>query len=403
MKFILKLFVCAIFAMVFPVAFVSADIATVGAVHDYVKQKWEIDIPYRVGTESHIVNMTYLMQVVDRANKELNGGATTDYASDENYTVGLASTVVVRDAIDTMVEKEACPPNTFCFVPASSGTEFGFYLDAAGEFTIDWGDGSVENMSFDRANNYMLVERSDHGENKGRLISHTYADSANLYTIRLRGHATAYAYKGNMSMTNPDIGFMAGSKGISSMAGCLGCVFSTLSNGTQPCFHSTFEDNTELTGEIPQNLFAGINGGTSLYMFGFTFAGCSGLTGTIPAGLFAGVSGEPVWNMFMSTFSGCSGLTGIGDGLFGDISGDLDDGMFYGTFSGCTSLTGPSATVGTGANKQYLYQRWTRATSNQVGACYSGATGLDDYFYIPIGWGGQNPEVWRDDDDIIVD
>ncbi|MBD5400845.1 hypothetical protein HDR61_03835, partial [bacterium] len=66
----------------------------------------------------------------------------------------------------------------------------------------------------------------------------------------------------------------------------------------------------------------------------------------------------------------------------GDISGTAQYGMFASMFYGCTSLTGASAKI----NGKYLYEIWPDATTNRVGSCYSGDTGLDDYADIPAEW-----------------
>ena len=144
-------------------------------------------------------------------------------------------------------------------------------------------------------------------------------------------------------------------------------------------FCYTFEGCTGLTS-IPEKLFASITGSPAQSMFSSTFSGCTGLA-SLPEGLFASITGSASY-MFSSTFSGCTGLESIPENLFGNISGGVQYYMFRSTFSGCTSLTGPSARI----NGQYLYEIWPAATVNQVGGCYSGATGLTDYADIPDAW-----------------
>ena len=197
---------------------------------------------------------------------------------------------------------------------------------AAGDFTIDWGDGNVEK-----------VTKSD---TTNTTYSHTY-DSAGEYTIGIGGEATAY----DSDMFTAAISFSLNDN-TAGISGSLGAIFGTLSDGTNPRFYQTFFSNTNLTGEIPADLFAGISGAPASYMFRSTFNGCSGLTGEIPLGLFGNLTNRPQTSMFSSTFYNCSGLTG------------------------------PSARM---PNGTYLYDFFTGATDVEVEAMYNGATGLEDY------------------------
>jgi hypothetical protein len=150
-------------------------------------------------------------------------------------------------------------------------------------------------------------------------------------------------------------------------------------------FRSTFDGCGNLTGSIPVGLFGNISGAPAANMFRSTFYGCSNLTGSIPVGLFGNISGAPAANMFNGTFYGCSNLTGlIPVGLFGNISGAPADYMFYYTFYGCSKLTGESALMPDGTT--HLYEQFPTASGTQCGACYNGATGLDDYATIPAAW-----------------
>ncbi|MBR4859839.1 MAG: hypothetical protein IKV10_00895, partial [Alphaproteobacteria bacterium] len=268
----------------------------------------------------------------------------------------------------------------------------------AGEFTVDWGDGTIETINKTNTDN--------------KMYHHVYG-TAGAYTIGLSGQATAY----NPSVTVAAISFNTSSvyntQKIASIDGSLGAIFGTLSSGAQkqPRFFGTFRNATNMTS-IPAKLFTGISGAPAPYMFAFTFDGCSGLTGAIPDGLFAGISGAPADHMFSSTFSGCSGLTSIPenlfagisgapasymfnctfygcsgltsipDGLFGDLSGTSNSSMFAYTFSHCSGLTGPSARI----NGKYLYEIWPDAMRGAVGGMYYNATGLSDYSNIPDEW-----------------
>ena len=130
-------------------------------------------------------------------------------------------------------------------------------------------------------------------------------------------------------------------KNLAGIGGSLGEVFPTLADGSQPKFAQTFKDCTNLTGNIPEDLFAGVSGAPVTAMFYDMFSGCKGLSGDIPAKLFSGISGAPVDYVFFNTFNGCTGLTGsIPENLFAGISGKPAIYMFAGAFSGCTGLTG---------------------------------------------------------------
>ena len=248
-------------------------------------------------------------------------------------------------------------------------TEYGdssFRISAAGTFYVDWG--GVE----------QVIEKNNTDRIK---YSCPKSSGASCDVVRLGGRATAYSateaaiwfddcYDHDMQMTHID--------------GCLGCIFPTLADGSQPRFISTFSRCQIET--IPENLFDGISGAPVSDMFNNTFYDCSGLT-AVPAGLFAGISGAPASGMFKGTFFGCRGLTGtIPENLFAglDVNAPLQDGTFEGTFSSCTGLTGPSARIG----GQYLYEIWPDATWSQVGGMYGGSYNLDDFVTMPGAWRG---------------
>ena len=403
----------------------SAQVANVEYIHKLINQRWGIEVSYYPENAKLVANMEYLLMVVDRANLMLNGEATSSYASDPVYATKQAvDTIAVGDAVNRLITYKPM----FYVTTTGNTSSFEFYISAAGSFSINWGDGTVDNINKTDTTN--------------TTYSHTY-DSAGEYTIGIGGEATAY----NTSTTTAAISFRY-NKNTAGISGSLGAIFGTLPSGTQPRFYQTFYNNTNLTGEIPadlfagisgtpangmfsgtfnncsgltgsipENLFAGISGAPAENMFSYTFSGCSGLTGTIPEnlfagisgtpassmfsstflncsgltgsipeGLFAGMSGAPARYMFRSTFSGCSGLTGeIPLGLFGNLTNSPQTYMFRSTFEGCSGLTGPSARMPDGT---YLYDFFTGATSGQVGSMYSGATGLEDYPYIPKAWGG---------------
>ena len=299
---------------------------------------------------------------------------------------------------------------SFTITTVPNISSFEFVLNAAGEFIIDWGDGTVEPVS-----------RATTDTQKG-VYSHAYA-SARTHTIKLGGTATGYHYKmtnanGGDKDFNPSMiqfynpyGATSTCK-VASISGSLGKIFPTLTNppansDAQPRFSSTFEGCSQLT-EIPGKLFDGVSGAPIAQMFAGTFSD-TGIT-QIPDGLFAGLSGQPAEETFSATFAGtsiteipadlfsgltgiakeysfgytfagCTNLTSIPRGLFDGITVDPETGYssFEGTFSGCTALTGPSAQM---SNGTYLYNIANFDDSVGYGM-YIGCTGLDDYATMP--------------------
>ena len=262
---------------------------------------------------------------------------------------------------------EKCIESKFEITTTSDTDSFEFKISAAGVFYVDWGDGRVDPLP-----------RT--GKTYINIYSHTYA-TAGSYTIKFGGGGVYDA------TTNPDgvtkyntddytatISFNrsggddsdANAVKIASIHGSLGALFPTIGDATgmdggssallqiQPRFEDTFRKATNLTGEIPADLFSGISGQPVKNMFRSTFKGCTALTGTseqdlnnsgmnyaIPPTLFSGLSGKPAVEMFKETFYNCSSLTGtIPENLFSGISGQPAERMFSYMFSGCSSLTG---------------------------------------------------------------
>ena len=233
----------------------------------------------------------------------------------------------------------------FSLTTTSNTDHFEFKMSAAGEFYVDWGDGTVETIS--RTNN--LTET---------LYTHDY-DNAGAYTIRFGGEAKGYSsahIPGWVNVNVPVIRFKTSDNlnnylsdtnaaKIASISGSLGAIFKTLSSAsigtTQPMFNLVFSGATNMIGSIPANLFNGVSGAPIKDMFYRTFSACSNLTGSIPSNLFGNLYGAPAFEMFHSTFYGCSKLTGpIPETLFSGIYGTPAERMFLQTFYGCSSLTG---------------------------------------------------------------
>ena len=319
----------------------SAEMVNVEYIHQYLNTRWGIDLPYNPGLKNPRVaaNMKYLLTVVDIANEYLNGDKTTDYGNSEYATLAAADTVATKKAIDTLISV-----STFTITTTPDTSSFSMEISAAGNFTIDWGDGQSD-----------VITDKPIG---ATTYSHTYSASG-AHKIKLTGLATDYSD----AATDAAVSFSSDVHSISKISGSLGKIFPTLPDGSQPSFNQTFCYANNLT-EIPADLFAGIHGAPveSMFMstFSYTaiteipadlFAGISGapavgvFAGTfsdtaiteIPADLFAGIQGAPARSMFASTFSGTD-ITEIPADLFAGIQGAPAERMFQSTFSVCDQL-----------------------------------------------------------------
>ena len=315
----------------------AAEMVNVEYIHLLIAQKWGIAIPYNPNvTNSKVAaNMEYLLGVVDITNKRLNGDATTDYLHSKYATKQAADTDVSIDATDRLIKIEP----KFWVTTTADTSEFKFKMSAQGTFQIYWGDGTWD-----------VIKRTDTDMVE---YSHTYT-TAGEYKIGFGGWTTKYnsVYK-TTTITfqyqeyneKQDAWVAVNNTRLAKIEGSLGAVFPTIgdgaTNGGQPRFYQTFSGCTNLTGSIPEDLFAGVSGAPVDFMFADTFRGCSGLSGAIPAKLFAGISGAPSTQMFSNTFSGCTNLTGeIPHDLFAGISGKPTLYLFSGTFFGCAGLSG---------------------------------------------------------------
>ena len=298
----------------------SAEMVNVEYIHQYLNARWGIDLPYNPGLENPRVaaNMKYLLTVVDIANEYLNGEKTTDYGNSEYATLAAADTVATKKAIDTLI---SVPTFTITTTPGISS--FSMIISAAGNFTIDWGDGQSE-----------VITNKPIG---ATTYTHAYSSSS-AHKIKLTGLATDYSD----AATDAAVSFYPSNQNrysISEIAGSLGKIFPTLPDGSQPKFYQTFYNSmgyaNNLT-EIPADLFAGIQGAPADYMFYRTFSNTA-IT-EIPADLFAGIQGAPAANMFDGTFYNCTRLQSIPADLFAGIQGAPAANMFDDTFYNCIQL-----------------------------------------------------------------
>jgi len=298
----------------------AGPVANIEWVHGAINNIWGVEIPYHADLKNrrYVSNMEYLLTAVDRANYVINGFESTQYRKDSKYATKLAADIeTATAAINTLIREEV-----LVFRTLRTTTNFSIQIAAKGNFTIDWGDGNVQEI------NQTTVNQTTY--------SHTY-DKAGVYYIRPRGTATEY--NGNGFVPSIKIGTPTA---LATINGSLGSVFPTLSNGSQPSFYGTFSGCSNLRGKIPTDLFDGVRGQADKgYMFALLFDGCSKLEGPIPENLFASVTGEPVQGMFEATFRNCSSLKGsIPEKIFHSIEGDMTNYLFNMTFLNCSSLTG---------------------------------------------------------------
>lgn len=370
-----------------------ADLVKAPALYEYIQKKHNITI---ANTDTSLISMHYVMQVVDKANEKLNGFKLIDYttglyvlyANDPVYARShIASSDVVRDAVDVLIKKVDFP----LWVVPEGGSVFSMNIAAGGTFYIDWGDGVVNKWS----------------KNVGpEEISHTYTDGdASEYKVYIGGEVTRYP-----TTDNGAIWFGYEGKKVREVGGCMGCVFHTLDDGInawqQPKFHATFDANTMLQS-VPAKFFDGLHG-AGYRMFYRVFAGtgltdipatlfgdsqltpasgmflefCSGCRSleNVPANLFLNVSGDAAGttNVFASAFKDCSALKTIPVDLFGVIENIDSQSVFANMFYNDQAVTGPLAPK---LNGKYVWEWWPDWQTKML---YF--VPLDDWGQIPAGW-----------------
>ena len=204
------------------------------------------------------------------------------------------------------------------------GGDFGFDLNATGDFFVDWGDGNTEEIHRDMES---TPEYQHNYENGGS------------YTIKFAGLATGYPNDDEMPAIK--FGQRPGHDHIVGISGNLISIFPVFDPGDStmsPGFRETFSDCHNLT-EIPANLFGGVEGtilGGRPYMFANTFAN-SGVT-FIPSHLFAGINSAQD-HIFESVFANNQQMTGfIPESAFqGWVNANFPsspEGMWGGAFGG---------------------------------------------------------------------
>ncbi|MBR2342476.1 MAG: hypothetical protein IKA73_03390 [Alphaproteobacteria bacterium] len=409
--------------------------ANIEYVHKMIAHVWGLEIPYNPELKNprYAANMEYLLAAVDVANEMLNGYKTTDYKSDPKYaTRYIADTLVTNKAVHELISVE------WPFWMETMETDyFAFVIGAAGNYMVDWGDGTIQNIA---------ITEQDSIDGTNILVEHNYNESGK-YKVRLKGRATFYPpmlYEWNGAAGGVlffcSYWICGTPEMVAQVGGNLPQIFPTLADGTNPSFAMLFSGTSNLNQQIPESLFYGLTGEARDGMFYATFMN-SGFTGMIPEKLFRDVRGTPAKNMFAYTFR-TSNLTGeipgtlfaglrgevnfeenpddayangpmslffntfseskftkIGSGLFdgGGITYDANNGWehFIDTFTDCVDLTGESAKIG----DQYLYEIWPDASDPFT---YKNATGLSDWCQIPYVWRGVADPLCDSDAEFLV-
>ena len=356
-----------VFGVGAPRAATAAEIVNVEYIVGFVKNKWGIDVPYEEEEKLWAANVEYLLKVVDYVNGKLNNGEKTNYGESEYATKEVVDTIAANQAIRTLIKKKKIEGGEFWYITDDTWANIAIN-GVCGTFTVDWGDGTTDAMD---------NRDEENAENCEFNVEHNYyEDDAEQHKVTLRGNATKYSEEWLQ------IAFGEGAYGLTEIGGCLGCIFHTQADGSQPAFSHAFYGGR--FAEIPDGLFDGIYGAGREEMFLSTFENCKNLK-SIPAGLFSnitagaqsmfyrtfsnsGITEIPdklfasietgANDMFGQTFYGCEKLTTIGDGMFASLTTGADS-MFYKTFDSCENLTtigdGMFASLETGA--KYMFER----------------------------------------------
>lgn len=216
-----------------------------------------------------------------------------------------AHAITCQDGYFASSDESSCIESKFSvtLVNISATTTFSFSISATGTFYINWGDGSA-------------TETISRSNTTATTYSHQFDTSGTQpYKIQIGGVATGYSSDASTAAIS-----FAGNTLVAGISGSLGTLFPTVGSD-QPRFISSFENCTQLSGNIPPKLFDGLSGTAVTQMFEKTFSGCSNLGGGIQNGFFGTLSGTAKKRMFYKTFSGCQSLTGyIPDNLFYELT-----------------------------------------------------------------------------------
>lgn len=370
-KGIKNIFVSMLNGLIFSVCLscsVWANLSSVKYVHDTIMDLKNIEIIVDEDVNANSPNsVRYLLEKIDDANEILNGVRITDYANSSISKPNLVDSTVAYNNIRDMIKI----PADF-IIELAAITSFSFQISASGEYVIDWGDGTIENIT--KTDTVLTT------------YSHTYSVSQK-YTVLLNGMATGY----DASDSVPAITFnnSTNKEKITAVYGSLGKIFGTV-NGVNPSFYQAFLGLKIKT--VPATLFSGINGSTMRpYMFYQLFYTTT--LQTLPSGLFADLSGEPSNYMFYQLnayngslnsipadlFSGLYGQPGdyafarmfvstnikeIPQGLFSGINGVPKNNLFYETFASCKNVKSIPADLFSGIRGTPMHSTFSSTFSN---------------------------------------
>lgn len=210
-------------------------------------------------------------------------------------------------------------------------------------FTVDWGDGTIQDYSDDKT-----------------FASHSYIDSSKTYDIKISGTLNYIRFETREPYYS-------------------NCLRKIKQWGTVNLNFVWLNGCTNLTeiAEPTQNSF------NSLETIGFL--NCTSLN-NIPENLFFNC---PKLTSFNQLFQNCTSLTSIPEYLFYSCNNVTS---FYCTFDGCTGLTGKAIK---------LWERVENGENNGYEGepdgknCYRGCTGLSNYDSIP--------NYWKDAYDVVIE
>ena len=220
---------------------------------------------------------------------------------------GYTTTGIYGDSTHTVTTE--CKPVPKFHITTTNVSSFGLSIAAIGNYTIDWGDGTIEHITTTRTHS--------------NSYSHSY-DRYNTYTISISGKTTEYSSGNTITFSSIN--------SITALTGRLGAVFGTLPNGDSPDFYKAYVGAYNLT-TLSSELFHGIDGAPDLFYE--TFRDCTALT-EVPEGLFDDIK-KPARSLLQGTFKGCTSIKKIPSILVPNITGTASY-MFWSTFQDCHSL-----------------------------------------------------------------
>lgn len=223
----------------------GGQIASVKYIQSVIRDIWSdfgdaAIVRYRLGEENRAVNMKWLLYAVDIANKNMGTGKT-DYSTMSQATLQVADTIVVEQAVKTLIK-----PNTI-YIETNGKGYFEFIINADGDFEVICGDGSRPEVK------------------KGEII---YCNKPSTNKIQVTGTATGYG-----STASSVISFTRAKARIIGVEGSFAGMFPVI-DGVQPIFNTAFYNCSGLK-YISDTVFANLYGVETLRdgTFAQTFLG----------------------------------------------------------------------------------------------------------------------------------